>query len=71
MIRFRMKTVLLDRFLNRENRRQRFVFDDDFIRRSVTRFLRLAHNQRNNLSVIENFLIREQNFVMPNRADIV
>ena len=64
MIRFRMKTVLLDRFLNRENRRQRFVFDDDFIRRSATRFLRLTNDQRDDLAVKGNLFVGQEDLVV-------
>ena len=44
MIRFRMKTVLLDRFWDRENWRQRFMLKDNFVRRAATSFLRFANN---------------------------
>ena len=39
--------------------------------RGATNLLRFANNQRNDLSVIKHFLVREQNFIMANGADIV
>ena len=34
-------------------------------------FLRFADYQRDDLAVIKNLLVREQNFVVPHRADII
>ena len=51
-IRFAVKTVRGDRLLDRENRRQRFVFDDHLLRRRATNLLRFADNEGNDLSVI-------------------
>ena len=41
------------------------------LRRRATNLLRFANNEGNDLSVIKHFLVREQNFIMTNGADIV
>ena len=66
-----MKTAGGNCFLDRKNRRQRLVFDDDLGGGGATSLLRLSHHQRNDLAVIKRFLVREQNLIVPHRADIV
>ncbi len=70
-IRFGMKTVGRDRFFDGENRRERFVFDHHFFGGGTTGFLRFTDNQRDDLAVIKRLLVRQQNFVVPHRADVV
>src|SRR5437764_2179598 len=59
VVRFRMKTFLVDRVLNCENWRKRFVLDYDFLRSGATHFLRFANNERHDLAVIRNLLVGE------------
>ena len=68
---FGVKAILLDRFLNREDRWQWLVFDNNSLRSRATRFLRFAHDQRDDLAVIRNLVVREQDLVVADRADIV
>ena len=66
-----VKAVPRNRLLDRENRRQRLVVDDDLGGGGATRFLRIPHHQSDDLSVIKCLLVGEQNLIMPHRADIV
>src|SRR2546423_100487 len=51
VVRFRMKTFLVDRVLNCENWRKWFVLDYDYLRSGATCFLRVANNERHDLAV--------------------
>ncbi len=71
-VRFAVKTVRGNRFVDRENWRQRFVLDDRPCSAAARQMLlRFADDERDDLAVIKHFLVREQNFVMTNGADIV
>src|ERR1022692_3008009 len=61
---FIVKTFFRQRVAKRENRRELFIFDDDFFRRRATSFRRFADDQRDDLAVKQNLLVREQNLVV-------
>ena len=71
VVRFGVKTFLIDRILNCEDRLEQFVFDHNFLRGGATRLLRLAHNHGDDLAVIRNFFVREQDLVVTHCADII
>src|SRR3954467_1362383 len=66
-----METSGLDCFPNREDRWQRFVFDDHFRGGGATELLGLTNDERYDLSVVKDFLVGEQNFVVTDGSDVV
>src|SRR5438067_2780671 len=70
-MRIAVKTAGSDRFLDRENRRERFVFDDHLRRGLAAKFRRGADDERDDVPMIQDLFVREQNFIVPNGADVV
>ena len=56
---------------DRQDRRQRLVLHLDRVRREAAFFQRITQHQRDHLTVERNLFVREQNFVLADRADIV
>ena len=57
--------------LQRQDRRQWFVFDHDLLRRRSADLLGLANHQRHNLAVEPDLLVRQQGFVVLDPPDVV
>ena len=59
------------RLFQREDRRQRLVFNHHLLRRGSTSLLRFANDQRHDLAVEPDLLVRQQNLVLLDGADVV
>jgi len=51
--------------------RQRFVFNDNFLRGGAAGFLGFADDEGDDLAVIKHLFVSEQNFVVTDGADVV
>src|SRR3954454_20612002 len=66
-----METSGLDCFPDREDRWQRFVFDDPCRGGGATELLGFTNDERYDLPVVKDFLVGEQNFVVTDGSDVV
>ncbi len=66
-----VKTLGGQRFGDRQDRRQRFVFDLHRVGGQAAGITRFADDQRDQLAVKGNFLVREQDLILADRAHVV